>query len=75
MRATPEVEKALATLVAHPDFVRFIEWLREEESTAVDAVLDCTQPVLVHQLQGRASVLRDILRPVTATNLSLPRLG
>lgn len=75
MNPTPEVIKALGHLEGSREFGIFVDWLRSRYQTEVEQLLSQPNPVLVHQSQGYASCLADILRSVTTNNTALSRLG
>lgn len=53
-------QRATARLAVNPDFKTFLQWLKDEESSGLEALLASTNTVLVHQLQGSTRLLMDI---------------
>lgn len=75
MTPTPEVIKSLGSLDGNRDFVVFTDWLQAAYQKEVEQLLSQPNPVLVHQAQGYARCLADILRSVTTNHTALARLG
>lgn len=56
--------RAMLRLTSNPDFILFMQMLREEEDRSMSALLSSTNTPLVHQLQGSSRVLVDIRQTV-----------
>ena len=75
MNAPPEVVKALASLDGNRDWMVALGWLKAEyEQRSVD-LLSAVNPVVVHQTQGYALCLLDIIRSATTATKVVSRLG
>lgn len=66
MNADINITKALANLDGNRDFAVVLDWLRREHDSEVSQLLTSVNPVLVHQKQGYALCLADIIRSATA---------
>jgi hypothetical protein len=75
MNPTPEVIKSLGALDGSRDFGVFTDWLQAQYQKEVEQLMSQPNPVLVHQSQGYARCLADILRSVTTNQTALARLG
>jgi hypothetical protein len=75
MNPTVDVIKALGSLDGNRDFGIFMDWVHAAYQKEVEQMLVQPNPVLVHQAQGYARCLADILRSVTTNQTALNRLG
>ncbi len=66
-----EVNRSLARLATNPDFAKFLQALEDEKNADIAALLQSTNPVLVHQLQGSTQMLVDILQAATLAPLAV----
>lgn len=71
MRAPHEVCRAIVRLENDPDFKVFVGWLEEERNNSITDLLSNASPVHVHQLQGEAQCLTDILQSVMTAQTAI----
>lgn len=75
MNPSPDVIQALHALRDNQDFVKFLAFVANERDAVVDQLCTCIQPVLIHQRQGAASMLADLIRLARGTEAAMARLG
>ena len=74
MQPSIDVIKALGALDGNRDFGVFMDWLKANYESEVEKLIAQPNTVLVHQSQGYAMCLKDIIRAVTSNNNVLHRL-
>lgn len=75
MQPSVDVIKALGVLDGNREFGIVMDWLKSNYESEVAKLIAQPNPVLVHQSQGYAMCLADIIRTVTSNNSVLSRLG
>lgn len=74
MNPSIEITKSLAALDGNRDFGVVLQWLREDLGAQINELLLSTNPILVHQKQGYALCLTDIIQSATTATKALSRL-
>lgn len=74
-RPDQDTLKAIGRLASTHDFMRVVDWLKGEHTDAVKALVECPTVPRVHQLQGTAQALGDILQAIRSAQPALPHVG
>ena len=65
MTASDEsTNRMLQRLAGNADFKMFLQWLGDEKTAGLEELLNSTNTISVHQLQGSTRLLLDIERAV-----------
>jgi hypothetical protein len=66
-----ETNRVAARLLNNQDFLVFMRWLEDQQAKALSELLEAQATPVVHQLQGEARMLANILQSVRAAPLWL----
>lgn len=64
IQGSEAVDRAIVRLIGDPDFKTFLQWLEDEKAENIQALLQSQNTVSIHQMQGSAQLLTDILQAV-----------
>lgn len=67
----PNVSRALNLLCEQHDFVLILQWIERSKFAELENICGVQEPVRVHQMQGYALALADILRAARSANRTL----